>query len=80
MNIDLRNIDFEDELKSIMRKEDFATASKCIRSVVLDHNRLKKRIKDLEEALNRERRENINLLEERKKIKDSLKVFKELLT
>lgn len=80
MNIDLRNIDFEDELKSIMRKEDFATASKCIRSVVLDHERLKKRIKDLEEALNRERRENINLLEERKKIKDSLKVFKELLT
>lgn len=80
MNIDLRNIDFEDELKSIMRKEDFATASKCIRSVVLNHERLKKRIKDLEQILQQERREYRTLFEEREKIKESLKVFRELLT
>ncbi|TPD70508.1 hypothetical protein [Flavobacterium microcysteis] len=80
MNIDLRNIDFEDELKSIMRKEDFATASKCIRSVVLEHERFKKRINDLEQMLTKERKENITLLEEKKKIKDSLKILRELLT
>ena len=80
MNIDLRNIDFEDELKEIMRKKNFATASKCIRYTVLEHEKMSKRIKDLNDMLATERRENIKLLEEKEEIKKAVKIFKQILT
>lgn len=80
MNIDLRNIDFEDELKEIMKAERFATASKCIKSVILEHQILHKRIKQLNEQLATERRENIKLLEEKEQIKKAVKIFKQILT
>ncbi len=76
----MRNIDFAEELKEIMRRKDFASASKCIRYTLLEHEKMSKRIKDLNDMLATERRENIKLLEEKEEIKKAVKIFKKILT